>query len=70
MIIHLTLGKVTWPHIDIMREVAAAHGLTLQELRAPDHLPSRYEARREAAMRRRRGFAGAACAGAETPWPV
>ena len=40
-----------WPHIDIMREVAAAHGLTLQVLRAGDRLPSRYEARREAARR-------------------
>jgi hypothetical protein len=40
-----------WPHIDIMREVATAHGLTLQELRAPDRLQSRYEARREAARR-------------------
>jgi hypothetical protein len=39
------------PHIDIMREVAAAHGLTRQELRAADCKRSRYEARREAARR-------------------
>ena len=40
-----------WPHIDIMREVAAAHGLTLQEPRAGDRLRSPYEERREAARR-------------------
>ena len=42
---------ISWPHIDIMRRIAEQHGMTLAELRAPDRIPERYQARRIAAKR-------------------
>ena len=40
-----------FPHLRIMSEVAAEHGLTLAELREDDKLPGRYLARVMAAKR-------------------